>query len=81
MIISDHSCKILSLQHEYTVCGCRRWKEVLINRFQTEVDLYRDRVKDLRHIHKAIMQNGGIQCLTPADGISMEDVCTLHLFL
>ncbi|KAL4226384.1 hypothetical protein ACF0H5_014368 [Mactra antiquata] len=51
-----------------------RWKEVLISRLQMEVELYRDRIKDLRHIHKAIMENGAVQCVTTTDGLSIEDL-------
>ena len=47
---------------------------MLVSRLQTEVNLYRDRVKDLRHIHKAIMENGAVQCVTTMDGLSIEHV-------
>ncbi|XP_060605030.1 serine/threonine-protein kinase TBK1-like [Ruditapes philippinarum] len=57
---------------EKTINRTERWKEVLINRLQTEVNLYRDRVKDLRHIHRAIMENGAVQCVTTTAGLSIE---------
>ncbi|WAR26876.1 TBK1-like protein [Mya arenaria] len=46
-----------------------RWKEILVSRLQTEVELYRYRVKDLVHIHSAIARAG----VMPNPGVSIDD--------
>ncbi|XP_052779106.1 serine/threonine-protein kinase TBK1-like isoform X2 [Mya arenaria] len=47
-----------------------RWKEILVSRLQTEVELYRYRVKDLVHIHSAIARAG----VMPNPGVSIDDI-------
>ncbi|XP_045164441.2 serine/threonine-protein kinase TBK1-like isoform X2 [Mercenaria mercenaria] len=96
--IAKSICDSIALVQSYIELGCltqdlfektinrtERWKEVIVSRLQTEVDLYRDRVKDLRHIHKAIMENGVVQCVTTTVGLSIENLksrinnCTIYM--
>lgn len=66
-------CCLTQQLFEKTISRTERWKEILVScNLKTEVELYRDRVKDIRHIHSAIKGNSGVMCLTP--DVTLEDL-------
>ncbi|XP_052284991.1 serine/threonine-protein kinase TBK1-like isoform X2 [Dreissena polymorpha] len=80
-------CESIALIQTYIELGCltqtlfektinrtERWKGILVSRLKAEVEMTRNRIKDLVHIHAAITRGGVQPGFQPAEGVSIENL-------